>query len=358
MIAGLDIGTMNVIAARRDNEGAIAYRKIRDCFLPIEVSEFLGGDDQVWGEQLLRQSGAHYIKEGNTLYILGDSAYEFAGIMHRELHRPMAAGVLNPKERLHTAMLQTLIKAIAPTPQEENDVIYASCPADPLDGQFDIGYHRGVIRDTLEEMGFSQAKVMNEALAIIYSELEDNQYSGIAVGFGAGMTNMTFAYLGLPIFSFSIPRGGDFVDSAAAEKIDETATAINYLKEQGVNISLPRVQLQNEAERAIAIYYEILLQDVIRGFQEVYQNTPRKQLPNIVKPLPVVVAGGTSLALGFIERLQAMIAQVNFPVPISEIRHSKEPLYAVARGLLRAAEIEAAAQAPQQPQEPPSDPTA
>ena len=54
--------------------------------------------------------------------------------------------------------------------------------------------------------------------------------------------------------------------------------------------------------------------------------------------MPIVIAGGTSLVLGFVERLKELIDD-DFPVPISEIRHAEEPLFAVSNGLYEAARI-------------------
>ena len=71
-------------------------------------------------------------------------------------------------------------------------------------------------------------------------------------------------------------------------------------------------------------------------FKELYENTPKKKLPNVTMEMPIVVAGGTSLVIGFVERLKELIKD-DFPVPISEIKHAEEPLFAVSNGLYEAA---------------------
>ena len=54
------------------------------------------------------------------------------------------------------------------------------------------------------------------------------------------------------------------------------------------------------------------------------------------KPIPIVVSGGTSKAGGFLEFFQEVFEakRKKFPIEVSEIRAAKEPLDAVARGLL------------------------
>jgi len=78
----------------------------------------------------------------------------------------------------------------------------------------------------------------------------------------------------------------------------------------------------------------------VEQFKELYEKTPKKKLPNVMMELPIVIAGGTSLIEGFTERLKELTS-TDFPVPISEIRHAKEPLFAVSNGLYQAAKISA-----------------
>ena len=54
--------------------------------------------------------------------------------------------------------------------------------------------------------------------------------------------------------------------------------------------------------------------------------------------VPIVIGGGTSLVMGFVERLRELITD-DFPVPISEIKHAQQPLFAVSNGLYQAAKL-------------------
>ena len=56
-------------------------------------------------------------------------------------------------------------------------------------------------------------------------------------------------------------------------------------------------------------------------------------------PLPVVIAGGTSQAKGFVELFAKKLAENEFPLPIKEVKHANDPLHAVARGCLIAAKV-------------------
>src|SRR5260370_32157631 len=73
---------------------------------------------------------------------------------------------------------------------------------------------------------------MNEGLAVVYGELESTNYTGIGVSCGGGLCNVCFAYLSVPILSFSMPKAGDFIDASAASVIGERFNRRRILKEQ------------------------------------------------------------------------------------------------------------------------------
>jgi hypothetical protein len=54
------------------------------------------------------------------------------------------------------------------------------------------------------------------------------------------------------------------------------------------------------------------------------------------EPIPIVVSGGTSKAKNFVLLFRKIFEESyreDFPIEISEIRHAKDPLNAVAHGL-------------------------
>jgi actin-like ATPase involved in cell morphogenesis len=331
---GVDIGTGFISCAEKQEE-SIKFRKIRDAFFKLNPSKFLEGSANQFGESMLKNAGAHYVKVDGVLYVLGDDAFKFANLFHQECLRPMSRGVLNPKQPVSNLMVGELVKAIAGKPTADSDVVYYCVPAEPIDADFDIEYHKQILGGVFDDLGYKNVNVMTEGLAVVYSELADTQYSGIGMSFGAGMCNIVYSFMGIPVFSFSLSRGGDWIDSHAAQHTDETHNVVTAVKEKA-GFSL--YDSTNGIQRAISIYYESLLSYVVEQFKELYERTPKKQLPNIIDEMPIVVAGGTSLVVGFVERLRELIAD-DFPVPISEIKHAEQPLFAVSNGLYQAAKL-------------------
>ena len=331
---GVDIGTGFISCAERDAD-QIKFRKIRDAFFKLNPSKFLEGAANQFGENMLKNSGAHYVKVDGIIYVLGDDAFRFASLFHQECLRPMSKGVLNPKQPVSNLMVSELVKAIAGRPTNEDDVLYYCVPAEPIDADYDVEYHKQILHGVFEDLGYKNINVMTEGLAIIYSELADTQYTGIGMSFGAGMCNIVYSFMGMPVFSFSLSRGGDWIDAHAAQHTDETHNVVTTIKERG-DFSL--YDSTNGIQKAISVYYESLLSYVVEQFKELYERTPKKQLPNVTMEMPLVIAGGTSLVVGFVERLRELIDD-DFPVPISEIRHAQQPLFAVSNGLYQAAKL-------------------
>ena len=331
---GVDIGT-GFISCAEHEKGKKKFRKVRDAFFKLNPSKFLEGSADQFGESMLKNAGAHYVKVDDQLYVLGDDAFKFASLFHQECLRPMSQGVLNPREPVSNLMVAELIKAVAGKPTGKDDVLYYCVPAEPIDADFDVEYHKQILHGVFEEVGYKNINVMTEGLAVVYSELAETQYTGIGMSFGAGMCNIVYSFMGIPVFAFSLSRGGDWIDSHAAKHTDETNNVITSIKEKA-DFSL--YDSTNGIQKAISIYYDALLTYVVQQFKELYANTPKKKLPNVTMEMPIIIAGGTSLMQGFVERLKELISE-DFPVPISEIRHAKEPLFAVSNGLYEAAKL-------------------
>jgi len=179
-LISVDVGTGNIVCAEKKAD-KLEYYRVKDAFFKINISEFITGSTAEFGETMLKKAGANYIKMNNVLYILGDDAFKFANIFHKECLRPMAKGVLNPYEPESNAMVAELIRGVAGKASSDDDIVYYCVPANPIDADFDVVYHASVIKGVLQNLGYKKTFKMNEGLAVVYSELEKEQYSGIGM---------------------------------------------------------------------------------------------------------------------------------------------------------------------------------
>ena len=84
---GADIGTMNIVSARKTLKG-VETRRIRDAFLELPVE----------AKKMLKLTGVGYVERPNEILILGDAALETANIFGREARRPLASGMISSRE--------------------------------------------------------------------------------------------------------------------------------------------------------------------------------------------------------------------------------------------------------------------
>ena len=111
---------------------------------------------------MLKTSGAHYVKVDGIIYVLGDDAFKFASLFHQECLRPMSKGVLNPKQPVSNLMVSELVKAIAGRSITEDDVLYYCVPAEPIDADYDVEYHKQILNGVFEDLGYKNINVMTE----------------------------------------------------------------------------------------------------------------------------------------------------------------------------------------------------
>lgn len=327
---GVDIGTGNLCCARMDDKGNTQVRSVRDAFIDVE-------NDQSH-KSMFKMSGVSFFEEGDTLYIIGDAALTVANLLKREVRRPLSQGVISPGETESEKILYILLKQLVGEPSVENEVAYYSIPANPVDKDMDVIYHSAVFKKLLTSLGYN-AKPMNEAAALVYSNCADNKFTGLASSFGAGMVNTALVYQTMVGMAFSLSRSGDYIDTSAAKATNSTSSRIMSIKEKGVNLmdasdGDPKYLREREA---IVVYYRNLVHNVMDSIKKEFKkNSSSIELPD---PIPWILSGGTSKPVNFLEFFKQEFEQVQkgFPIAISEIRLSKDQLNDVSKGLLLAA---------------------
>lgn len=315
----IDIGTMNIVAARRAEKGVVT-RRIRDAFLNFDTS----------AKRMLKLSGVDFFERGGELLIVGDKALEIANVFGKEARRPLSQGLLAAGELDALEVLGLLIRQVLGDPVEPDEACYYSVPAAPVDApERDIIYHQGVLGRIVTECGY-RAIASNEAMAVIFNETAQDGFSGVGISFGSGMTNVALSISSVQGMAFSIARGGDWIDAGAAKAVGATQARMCSLKEGGVNLINP----VGREQEALAVYYKNLIEYTLDNICAQFSNVRGKV--TIPRPIPIVIAGGTSLAGGFIEFFTKVFndRRRRFPFEVSEIRHAKDPLGSIAQGLL------------------------
>jgi len=317
---GLDVGTMNIVAAKQAGKGKVETSRVRDAFLDLDAG----------AKKMLKLSGVNFIDRGEEgIIVVGDAAMEMANVFGREARRPLNQGLISAGEMDALEILGIMIKNLLGAPEVPGEHCYFSVPAAPVDEDRDVVYHQGVFARIVSECGYT-ATPSNEAMAIIYAETAKDGFSGLGISFGSGMCNLALAINGIEGLTFSVARGGDWIDGGAARATGSTASRMCAVKEKGLDLLAP----EGRDQEALALYYKSLVTYCIDQMaNEFVKIKDRFSLP---RPIPIVVSGGTSMAGNFLPFFQQVFDEKRkrFPIEVSEIRQASDPLNAVARGLL------------------------
>ena len=269
------------------------------------------------------------------MYVLGDHAFELANVLNKNTRRPMKDGLISPKEADALAVMKLLIGSILGEPRCENEPCFYSVPGDPIDSDLSVVYHKDLFDAVLRSLGYAPHHII-EGHAVVFSDLADEDFTGIAISCGGGMFNICVAYKSMPTLTFSTSRGGDWVDNNVAQVLGIKPSKAALLKEKGVDILNPK----NREEDAIAIYYRNLINYTLTNIKERFEAA--ENMPSFPDPIVIVFSGGTSMPINFIELVREIFGKMEFPVEVKEIRHAEDALHATAKGALTAALLEAA----------------
>lgn len=333
MAKGLDCGTSFYIAATEDR-----IKKQRNAFLTVD-----GEVNQV--KRMLKRQRIPFVEKAGKIHIVGQHAFNYAQIFSTaELKRPMKSGLLNPTEKDALPVLNAIIGELLGEAKDGETCVYC-IPSKPIDVQREVSYHEDVLRTIIEQYGYSVKKI-EEAVAIGYEGLVDTQLTGVAISMGAGMCNIAVMYQGMTALSFSVSRGGDWIDENVSMDTGVSRAKVTSIKENSNTLDLSSANYQNiyeedtdEANVLIAIrsYYGALVNYLLTNLKVQFEGV--ENVPNFPDPVPIVIGGGTSLVKGFLDVFNEQFDQNDFPIPISEIIHIEDAHTAVARGCLSEAQL-------------------
>ena len=319
---GLDVGTSRIVAARAV-EGRYQYDAQLNAFLTLPFSKLTAS-------LLERENVSHEVR-GNEILVTGNDAERFAEVFHAETRRPMLNGMLNPREPHGLAVVRGLITRLIGHAAVEGQKLYYSVPAPPAGERSSLAFHDASIRQILKELGYDVTPI-EEGLAVVFGELGNSNYTGIAISCGSGLCNVCLAVLSVPVISFSVPKAGDFIDSQAAAVTAEVANRIRVEKEKSFALN---GMSADRVHNALSVYYHDMIETLVESLKQHIGSTQR--LPRLDQSVPLVLSGGTAMPPGFVEQFSAALKAGEFPLRLSEVRLAADALNSTARGALMAA---------------------
>ncbi len=323
---GLDIGTSNIVMAQNKSRKIHMVKQL-NAFFTIPQSKFT--------KKILTQNDVMFYEMDGQYYIIGYSAEDFANLFNVDTRRPIVKGLLSSKENESIKIIQAIIGTLIHKPKKFGESLCFSVPGEPLEGTAYVAGHETILKMYLESLGFTPIAI-NEGLAIVMSELVEDNFTGIGISMGGGMCNVCLSYLSVPVITFSIQKGGDYIDTMVGRDTGMSATNVKGIKEESFDLSvLPK----NKVETALHMYYMDLILTLIHSIEKVISASDK--VPKISAPIPIVLSGGTSLPKGCREKFETALKDIRLPLEISSVRNARDPLNTTAKGALIMAVTEA-----------------
>lgn len=342
---GFDIGTGNLVSSvaldiSDKDKIKSEVKSMRNMFFPISLDNVSVSD--------IKTTTLNYVEiygnngELEKLAIIGEDAFKWANIFGKEVCRPMENGVLSNKNIDSYDIIGGMVKGMI---VDENESNYSSkycvfsVPAEPIDESIpSVSFHEKVFSKIFSKLKYV-SRSLNEGMAVIYSNCKKEEYTGIGISFGAGLTNVAISYKGMPAVTFSVCRGGDWIDRKSSEALGKLVTRITNIKENNFNLYPDTYKNDKKDIRVIKeciyIFYNELINYVLMKICEKIKDISDNI--NIDIPIPIVLSGGTSLVDGFKEVFVDIFTEKyekDFPFNVSEIRYSVDRLYSVSLGCL------------------------
>jgi len=314
---GLDIGTSNIVVYKR-NKSKVSARMESNIFLTVPSLPQT--------KKILIGNNIQFLDIKKSLYILGNHAKEFASIMGGRTQQPMESGMVNLGEDEGVSVIHAILNRLISPPKKENEPLWFSIPGKSIDAPGTASFNESIFKTYLMNLGYSPQPI-NEGMAVLVSELTDGHTTGIGISIGGGMCNICCAYLSIPVVTYSILMGGDFIDKMVASSVGESPAKIKSIKEKELDLSgTPK----NNIEHGLHACFDTLFSTLVKSLEQVLSTSD--SLPKLRQAVPIILSGGTVLAAGSRDKFASALQKVKLPLEISDIALAKNPLHATAKG--------------------------
>lgn len=327
--------------------GARVFRGLR-----VERSELRGQrvratmlvvPDSAISREVLDRAGLGYGVSEGGLVLMGSAAVEMArmfGAPSRDVLRDGRAPARDPIARQVAGLLAD---GVLGTPAHEGEVCAYVCHEPGpggIDRQGDDFFGRLV-----RLRGYRPVRV-SAGLALVHAELATEQFTGLALDFGASGTEFSLAVCGREVLSGRLAGGGRGLDEEYAHEF-----GLQVWDSQGGTQS----DLDGAAARREALSENLASPATAEGeaWGRLYRNMLARQSRELAtaleaaelsdgwrRPLAMVYAGGLTHVPGFEALLQTALGEVRLPIDIQRVFAADPSPYCVARGALILAELE------------------
>ena len=362
MSVALDIGSHRIRSLRIDN-GRLVARSRRSAFAVLP--------DSASHRQLLAQANVEFVTCDGGLLLLGDAAWEHAGLFHVRTRPLLLNGLIPEHDPVARQVLATITDAVLPRASQPGEQCSLTIPGgSDLSGRASRASVDFFTR--LVALRGYEPLIVPAPSGLILAEHVSHGFTGIGLVFGGSACEAVLAHCGVIVCHTRIDRGGDWIDEQLAETLGlvtwdsngdrflDTATSCR-LREANATVGqalsaaaasklvagMTRVDQQANASEFVEVLgssLNDLLHDTVREFAAELSRC--RQAADLPQPFAFVCGGGLTQGPSFLSLLQKALAAHRLPVEVQPPRVASGWPHTVTRGLLIAAELESQA-APQ-----------
>jgi len=337
-VLAVDVGTMFLQVAEKDENGKIHFKVIRNAF--AELDNYNTEDV----EEVLSKNSWQYVKDKGSYYVVGEDSFKISLVFPNiKLRRSMQDGVLNKNEDkkmlVMAKMIELLVGGNAP---DDKSLICFCTSGESIDNEVDDKFHSARLQSMFNRLNW-KTKRISEGLAVVLgmrptmieSDGTEIPFTGLGLSFGSGKVNACLAYKGLEIISISATKSGDFIDKMVHENTNIPLSKITHIKENQLDFNTISESLDNDVLFCLDIYYKNILEYALKNFSVRFDKV-KSDFPG---DIDIVIGGGTSSPPGFEKKVKEVVSELSLPFRVKEIRVDNDPRNVVVRGLLSQAII-------------------
>ena len=337
MTVALDIGTHEIRSLRGDGgSGLVARRSSTAYCIAPDVATHRG---------LLEQLGASFAKCEDSLVVFGESAEEFSRLLRVPCDELFPDGSLHATDPLTRQIAATLVEATIGRANRPGELCALTLPPDLKSGGDKSGVQREFFTRVVRLLDYVPLE-LTAPQALVLAALGNDAFTGIGICFGAGSSQAGLIYRGSVLSHCAVPYGGNWIDLRMARAQQRFVWDPQGRKELDTcgartwkeTIDVDLTHAATEAEHQLADMHRGMVEFLLREAALTIGNeTVRTPLPG---SLPIVISGGSARIRGFFDLFCDVLATVDFPVRVTDIRMAAPERYAIARGGLIRAELE------------------
>lgn len=340
MITALDFGCSRIRSAFRnpDQPGRLTIFAERSEYAIVP-------NDEHHRRILEEQKIPHAVCEGE-IAVAGNQSVRVDWLTRLPGTSLMPDGIVPTDDPPARQLLHMLVEAILPRPSSGMNVCGLVVPG--AHDQSDRAALNQEFLCRLVRMQGYEPLVVHAAEAAILSTGSDTSFTGISIVIGAETSELCIARYGMPLATVSLPVGSNWMDTEIARQFrielwDGSGGC--YLDLESVrkwkhNPEISLYQPLSDRERMLSRLYSVVLDRIIRSVSQLLAMVSVSTVLNGQR-LAILLSGGAVRVAGFASLLTERLIEHDLAQRVLAVRVAADPEFAVVRGALISAELDA-----------------